>query len=251
MLDTLKVDLVHTGLSEKEASVYLALLQLRTANPQQLARAAGVNRSTTYLALQALQTRALVSCIEKEGKICYVAEHPERLTQLVDAASRAVEARRNKMEDLLPHLMALFQSANDVPRVRFFEGEDALHHAREEMLATRQPMWEVYAADESMVQVAGIRERERLDIARRVREGRLLIAIKPGCDIAPFHPDGFEARSIDYARCPFSGSVTIAGHKLCVITRSSKGMGILVDSHEMTSVFRALFESAWASAKSL
>lgn len=249
MIDELKAHLSSIGLSDKESAVYLALLTLRTANPQRLAEQASVNRSTTYLALEALQKHGLVSSVEKDNKIHYIAEHPERLVQLVDAATREVEARKKCIETALPHLLALFQVSGDAPRVRFFEGAEALQAAREEMWATRASVCEVFAVDEETARVATIKEAERIKLTERIRGGRLLVAIKPGQILPRSHPDAFEVRALDYKQCPFRGSLTMAGNKLCVVTTNASGMGILVDSTELTTVFQALFEAAWASAR--
>lgn len=249
MLEEVKAVLADVGLSAKEASVYIALLQLGSVSAQKIASHAGVNRSTTYLAIDALKRRGLVSAVERDGKTEFIAEDPRRVMALtVDELAR-LEERKDKIKRVMPQLSAIFQSASDRPRVRFFDGEESLHHAREEMIATRAPIWEVYAADERTVKIASIRQKERIDMAKRRLSRRLLVAVKPGCRLAPFSPDGVEVRVMDYDACPFSGSVTVAGDKLCIFTPETSGMGILVDSREIAQVFRALYEAAWSCSK--
>lgn len=248
MLDTLRSHLGSAGLSEKEANIYLALLQTGSATPQVLAERAKVNRSTAYLALASLQKRGLVSSVEARGKQCFVAEPPDRLTRLVDDAVRRVEDGRNKILEALPSLMALFQVADPAPRVRFFEGAEALQAAREEIWATRAPISEIFALDEDMLRVAAIKQEERVKLTRHIRGARALVAIKPGLSFPPRDPDSFEIRLLDFQRCPFRGSLFVAGHKMCIITTHADGMGIMVNHPEITAVFQALFESAWATA---
>lgn len=250
MLDTLRSHLVEAGLSDKEANIYLALLQLGSATPNILAQKTQVNRSTAYLTLSSLEKRGLVSVVEARGKQCFVAAPPDRLAKLVDEAANRVQESRNKIVEALPALSALFQTADASPRVRFFEGEAALQEAREEMWATREPHWEVYAVDEEAVRVAAMKGEERIKLTERMRDGRLLIAIKPGiASIPEFHKEAFEVRVLDYARCPFRGSITLAGQKLCIMTTHADGMGVLIDSPDLTSGFRAMFEAAWHMAK--
>jgi sugar-specific transcriptional regulator TrmB len=248
MLDTLRADLGAVGLSEKEANIYLALLQLGSATPNVLAQKTDVNRSTAYLTLASLQKRGLVSSVEARGKQCFVAEPPDRLAKLVDESVRRVEEGRMKILEAMPALSALFQVADSAPRVRFFEGAEALQAAREEMWATRAPICEVYAADEETLRVSALKEDERLKLTERMRGGRLLIAVKPGVTLPKFHPEAFEVRFLDYARCPFRGSLTLADKKVCIVTTHAEGMGVLIDNPELTTVFRALFESAWHSS---
>ena len=245
MLDTLRSHLGAAGLSDKESNVYLALLQLGSATPTLLAKKTHLNRSTTYLTLSSLQKRGLVSSVEARGKQCFVAEPPDRLAKLVDESVRRVEGARANILEAMPALSALFQVADSAPRVRFFEGAEALQAAREEMWATRSAICEVYAADEETSHVASLKEGERLKLTARMRGGKLLVAVKPGVSIPQFHPEAFEVRFLDYARCPFRGSLTMADKKVCIVTTHAEGMGVLIDSPELTTVFRALFESAW------
>ena len=64
--------LIKFGLSEKEASVYIALLELEVAVVQEIASAAGINRSSTYVVLEALQKRGLVNTNAGRGIKKYV-----------------------------------------------------------------------------------------------------------------------------------------------------------------------------------
>ncbi|MBI3251348.1 MAG: TrmB family transcriptional regulator, partial [Candidatus Andersenbacteria bacterium] len=59
--------LKHLGLKDKEAAVYLAALQLGPSPVQNIARRANVVRATTYVILEDLQKKGLVTHY-KEGK---------------------------------------------------------------------------------------------------------------------------------------------------------------------------------------
>lgn len=249
MLDTLRSHLGSAGLSDKEANIYLALLQKGSATPQILAEQTKVNRSTAYLALASLQKRGLVSSVETQGKQCFVAEPPDRLTRIVDEAVRKVEEGRAKILEALPSLTALFQVADPSPRVRFFEGAEALQAAREEIWATRAPICEIFALDEDLLRVAAIKQAERVKMTQHIRGGRALVAMKPGLELPPRDPESYEIRLLDYHRYPFRGSLFVAGPKMCVITSHAEGMGLMVNNPELIAVFQALFESAWLTAK--
>ena len=248
MLDNIKRSLAECGLSQKEASVYLAMLELGTASVQDIAMKAGVNRSTTYLMIESLQRRGLISNFDKGSKPQLTAENPEKLIAGVVDELAGVEARKQRLQNSLPHLLAMFQSA-DKPVVRFFEGEEALSMIREEVAQTREPFWEVYAVDEPLIALANTRGEERIQTTRRLT-GRALMAIKPGCVPPYFDMRGIETRQIDYHSCPFSGDITITGNKLFILTAQPRGMGIIVESKEVVDIFRALYEAAWRIAKS-
>ena len=69
---------LHTlGFSTKEATVYVALLELGTGTVTQIARKAGINRTTGYDILDSLAAKGIVNVTGKEPKQEYAAEPPE------------------------------------------------------------------------------------------------------------------------------------------------------------------------------
>ena len=57
MSELLIKKLVNYGLSDKEARIYLALLELEAATVFEAARQSGVNRSSAYVVLESLSRR--------------------------------------------------------------------------------------------------------------------------------------------------------------------------------------------------
>ncbi|MBM3205103.1 helix-turn-helix domain-containing protein [Candidatus Uhrbacteria bacterium] len=247
MLEEIKRSLAECGLSQKEASVYLAMLELGEASVQDIAEKAGVNRSTTYLMIESLQRRGLVSQFEDGAKTQLVAENPERLIASVVDELAGVEAKKQKLHEALPHLLAMFRSG-DKPIVRYFEGEESLGMVRQEIGQTREPIWEVYAVDEDLIAGANTKGEERIQITKRLT-GRAMMAIKPGCIPPYFDRRGFEVREIGYDTCPFSGDIVITGEKLFVFTSAPRGLGVIVESKEIVDIVRALYDAAWKTAK--
>ncbi len=248
MIDELKGSLRELGLGQKEADVYLAMLQLGPSSVQEIAEAAAINRSTAYLMIEELQKHGLASTFEKGKKLMFAAENPQRLVSLVVHEFSNVEAKRHRLEMSLPKLLAVFNTRDDKPKIRFFEGEAALEALRDEIHESRDPIWEVYAVNERLIHIANIKGKERIERNRRAIGGRALMAIKPGC-VPPYFDIGrHEARVMSYEQYPFSGDIAITGHCLYVVTMEHKVSGIIVESKEMTSIFRALFEAAWSCA---
>ncbi|MDO8617769.1 MAG: helix-turn-helix domain-containing protein [Candidatus Uhrbacteria bacterium] len=248
MIDELKVNLMELGLGQKEADVYLAMLQLGPSSVQEIADASAINRSTIYPVIDELQHRGLASTFEKGKKVLFAAENPQRLVSLVVHEFSHIEAKRNQLEISLPKLLAVFNTRNDKPRVRFFEGEEALEAVRDEVHESRDAIWEVYAVNERLIHIANTKGKERIERNRRAIGGRALMAIKPGCMPPYFDIGRHEARVMNYEQYPFSGDIAMTGNHLYVVSMEDPIMGIVVESKEMTSVFRALFEAAWSCA---
>src|SRR4051812_11252942 len=91
--------LEQIGLTSKQALVYLALLELGSASVQSIAQKAGLKRPTTYLILDELQQKGVVSLVPQK-KSLFTAESPERL--LSD-----IHRKEEVFKRFLPELLAL------------------------------------------------------------------------------------------------------------------------------------------------
>jgi sugar-specific transcriptional regulator TrmB len=122
-MDTLQT-LKHLGLSEKQAEVYLALLELGESPMTSIAREANLKRPTVYLIIDELILLGLCSEIVKGKKKFYSATHPRRLAEIA-------KFRNDQAEKLVPKLVAL-RNTVEKPRVRMLEGIEGIQTAYEE-----------------------------------------------------------------------------------------------------------------------
>lgn len=249
MLDDIKSCLAEFGLSPKEIDVYLTMLEFGSASVQDIAKKAGVNRSTTYVMIEGLKRRGMASTFDKGKKTLFSAETPQRLRAFLADDLSELQARQHRLEMTLPRLLAIFHAMEDKPRVRYFEGEDALHLARQEMVEAKEPIWELNAVDEPTVQIAKTGSAKRIELSKKVSDARMIFSVKPGVRPAYFDRRGFEVREIDYQRCPFSGALVVVGRKLFIFTTKSIGMGVIVESGEIADIVRAMYEAAWSCAR--
>ena len=63
----MKEKLEKLGFSPKEADVYISLLELGSAVVSDVAKKAGINRSTAYVLLESLEKKGFVSVSEKDN----------------------------------------------------------------------------------------------------------------------------------------------------------------------------------------
>jgi HTH-type transcriptional regulator, sugar sensing transcriptional regulator len=130
-------ELKNSGLSENEAKVYLAALELGETSIYRLAKKSGVKRSTTYLAVETLKEKSLMSSFESNGVVVCYAENPKKIVE-------AMEHKKRDLEKILPELLAFTNLIDKKPKIRYFEGKDAykevfgdvLRYPNSEMLAT-------------------------------------------------------------------------------------------------------------------
>lgn len=123
--------LKQIGLNDKQAQVYLALLELGTASVHPIATKAAIKRPTTYLILDELQAKGLVSVVPRAKKVLYTAESPERLIN-------DLYKKQELVKRFLPNMLALYNAKKDKPQVLLFEGKEAVAGIYEKILLAKQ-----------------------------------------------------------------------------------------------------------------
>ncbi|MFA6160998.1 MAG: helix-turn-helix domain-containing protein [Patescibacteria group bacterium] len=239
------------GLSEKESSIYLAMLELGPASVQDIANKSGVNRATTYVTMEALKRHGLMSTFEKGRKTMFVAESPEHLKRLSSAELRAAQEKAERLQQSLPQFMALFNSASETkPVVRFFEGEEGLITCRELMIDCTEELLNIFAVDEKLIALSKIDERRRLELTS-CNHGRIIVAIKPGLELTKFDHRMWRVREILYEQFPFTGDVMIWENKILFLFLQETPMAILLENKEVHGMMKSMFELLWQQAEPL
>lgn len=109
------------GLSEKEAKIYLSLLQLGPATPYKMAKRSGLKRPTAYVIADELVEKGYAVKAPGE-KHTYIARPPEVIYE--DREEKMLEAKKT-----LPELQALKGGIADRPSILYFEGTEGMKQA--------------------------------------------------------------------------------------------------------------------------
>ena len=102
--------LAQFNLSEKEASVYLAALELGTTSAAAIAKKAGIQRTHFYDISESLINAGFLQRVSKENKQAYAAADPETLIEIE-------EKKIEKLRQTLPECKALDNTAGKKPRI--------------------------------------------------------------------------------------------------------------------------------------
>lgn len=114
------------GLSEKEAKVYISLLQNEDGLVGNIAKETKINRTTVYPILESLSKKGLIAEIEENGNTHYQAEPPERLETFLEKQRVGLEEKSKILEGLLPQFKSMQQESGEKPVVRYFEGREGI-----------------------------------------------------------------------------------------------------------------------------
>lgn len=126
--------LQNYGLSQKEAKVYLTLLELGAAPASTIARRSEIKRATVYTLLNELKKNGFVSeSITKDVKY-YAAISPENLLHHLEQKYEAFKAK-------VPELMQLTEGFTHKPKVQFFEGIEGIKTMYLDLLCSSEPIY--------------------------------------------------------------------------------------------------------------
>lgn len=238
------------GLSDKESRVYTALLEMGTSIVTDIAQKSEINRSTTYVVLEELARKGLVSISDEKAKRQYTAEPPERLIQLLEEQAKNAAKAVNEARHVLPELKSLYTGVGMKPRVSFYEGTEGLVSVYEDTLTSTETI-RAYASIENMHGALG--DYFPAYYKRRASKGISIRSIHPdtpGARERVLH-DKDEARDsalVPHGEYDFSPEINIYDNKLVFMSLREK-FGLIIESEELASAMKKVFELSWKEAK--
>lgn len=243
--------LIDLGLLPKEARVYLALLELGEASAQQISKKALVERPTTYVQLENLYKKGLVSIIEKGKKRYFSPEPPENLLNFFREKLLHFKTLEKELKNILPELNAIYNASPYKPKVKFFEGKKGLKAIQGDLLSSgARQIQEIYSEDD-LFNVFTKQEMENF-ASKRVRKkiyGRAIYIRKKG----PFEKRKYkellvEARFIPKEKFPVKSDIIIYKGKTALASLKEPLVGVIIEDKNIYQTMKTLFELAWIQA---
>lgn len=249
-MDELLRELQHLGLSEKEAYVYIASLELGPASVQDISHKSKINRATTYVMIESLTSRGLMSTYVKGKKRFYAPETPERLRSIIRLQKKELEEKEKELDGVLPMLMALFNVEGAKPQIRYLEGPEGIKSVREIFENLKGEFVQIVPIDE----VEEVQElmRERPHHLRQLTDKQathriLMVTDKTDFSGLPNLPGG-EVRLVPKSKFPIHGEITVRSNHVMLYSYKSSILSVIVISKEIADAVRALFDLAWEGA---
>lgn len=246
--------LIEFGLSEKEAEVYLALLELEIAVVSEISKTANINRSSTYVVLESLKRKGLVSVSGDKKVQRYVATSPEMLSFEAQNKAKKAEDIRNKIGNIVPELKALHKDTKHRPVVRMYEGKQGLINVFEDSLNSKEKIMRVAS---NLENVSKILSRSYLTnyVLRRINLGIKMYGIHPDTKIEQHlikvSPKFDEPMLISQKKYRLLADTAIWDNKIGYMSSEKGGFCISIESKGMSDVMKNIFDLAYEEAKRL
>jgi len=244
-------NLTEYGLSDKEAKMYLALLGLEVGTVNEAAKVAGVNRSSAYVVLEALKEKGLVSVSGDKKIQHYVATSPEVLLYSAESRAQKQENIKDKIADIVPELKALHKDTKQKPKVQVFEGKQGLNYAFMDSLNIKEKLIRVSSSADGLPGQMADYFRKRVENGIRIKGihpitkvDRNFYKILRGLSLK-----SDEAIFIPKEKYNFSANLAIYDNKIAYLSAKNGGGAIIIESEEISSLMKSLFDLAFAEVK--
>ncbi len=234
--------LATLGLSDKQASVYLALVGLGESSAYAIAHKSGLKTPTTYVILKELIEMNIVYTIPRAKKQLFVAMDPKQL--FAKAETRFVDAK-----SMLPSILALVAAPSSAPVTRSFAGRNQLLTAYFETLAVKDSTLRGWLSE-------GAWSEHGLDFflntyrPQRIKQNisnQFIVGDTPVMrEYAEKDAGALKETRIDKNFAPQTDLLIYGGNKI-IIASFYEEMGVIIESQKVHDLLAGIFEAHWAA----
>ncbi len=238
--------LLKLGLSNNETKAYAAALELGVASVQDIARLAGLKRTTTYTVLASLIERGVVGKTTVKGKTKYLAEPPEKLLSII-------KELENDIKKDLPELKAIYNRNEIKPKIIFFEGIEGIKNIFEDTIREKPSEILMWLSDDYFKQLPGysaeyIKRRVALDMhAKRICTVNSIWHRK---NKKHDSDELSETIAVPKELLDTGIEVNIYNNKLAFMN-FQENLGIIIESKAIADAMRQAYNLSWQGAKAL
>lgn len=236
--------LENLGLEEKEAKVYLALLNNGPMLPQHIARSAGIKRTTLYSLFPEMTERGIIKEITQGKRRLLSANSPDDLF-------KEYEEKYKEIKNNITELATIYRMQGLKPKIQIYEGLEGVKKCYADSLNAIKSIsyYQQFLNYHSQIRKWILGEY----VKRRISRNIFSYAIVPE-ESKEFHSNAKEfmreARYIPLKKFHFTIGTLIYNDKVSFIS-CGKGqplVGIIIESKPIAETQKALFDLAWEGA---
>lgn len=235
--------LIKAGLTEKQAKVYLACLELGKTKPSEVAKKAGIKRTTAYGLIDELVNLGLISYSQKGNTKQLKAQDPNSIIELL-------ENRKKEVESVLPELESLYGTYHIRPKIQFYEGQEGIKRIYEDTLKCQsKKICQIVRVKDFLAFPGGDFARDY--IQRRAAKGITAYALHPKSD--DIHDQTYGQPSEQWKRqvryLPpsmfYASMIMLYDNKVAMISTKAENFGFIIESKEFSHTLQAYFDFMW------
>jgi len=245
-------ELQDIGLTNKEARVYLANLELGQSTVQDVSEKAGVNRATTYVILDSLVEKGLASTYEQGKKTHYIASSPDVLEGIFALQKKEIDEKQKYFEKLLPQLQLIDNRQSDKPVIKFFEGKQGMLSSEKEFYGLshsdddgEQLLRTVYPSD----MLKNVLTQEDKEKFRKIRLGKKVNSrsIYTASEELESTPETNRTR-VDNKEFPLAADFSVHRDMVRVVSLGKRLTAVLIKNKDIADTMKSIFDLAREAA---
>lgn len=121
----LKEKLIDSGLSETEATVYLALLENNRLTPARISKITGIKRPTVYAVSEELTKKGIIQKDDSGKTIHFIAGNPHDLLTIIKKERRKLAEKEEQLKSVISEIELIPKNTHySVPKVRVIQEAD-------------------------------------------------------------------------------------------------------------------------------
>lgn len=238
----LKKELEKLNLTDREADVYLALLELGQTSIERISKKSKIKRTTVYDVIESLKDKGLVASLKHKKRALYYAEDPRIL-------GNQLEEKKTVLNNILPQLLAMSSLIDKKPDIKFFEGiegiknvyRDTLEYPNQEIL-----MWgstDMFTHfDEDFAW--------NYCVPKRIENKIWMRAIGQDCEVvrkiqAEDSKNLRQTRIQSFKDLPFDVEIDLYGKRKIGIMSFKEQIGLIIESEKIYNTLKSIFEMNW------
>lgn len=234
------------GFTDSETKTYLAALERGPGTVIHLTRFTQLSRQTTYLAIEGLMERNLMTSLERNGKNFYAAESPTKLLAYAKRHDENMRARLNDLTELIPELD--LKTGGERPIVKMYEGKEGILAMIQEVEETNVKEAYEIADLETLYRILTKDDLKPLR-DKQERAGLRIYGMYAGTGGAPF--TNADARLLPPELWNFHGNISVFGDKALFVSLEGKMHSMIIESKAVANTLRILFQLSAHSLRNI
>ncbi|HRY82469.1 MAG TPA: helix-turn-helix domain-containing protein [Candidatus Moranbacteria bacterium] len=235
-----KAYLIELGLSEQEASIYLALLKIGGSIASKIAKEAGMQRTAVYPILKTLAHKNCILVYFRKNKKFYYAQKPQKLLSVF-------ENKIKGFESIIPFLESAEKKKETIFGLQFVETKEELQQFYLNVLEDYKNksyciVGNVNAWEEGQSEFL---HQYRLDRAKAKIKTKALLTHSS----RRLNPTDNKKYLREFKYLPekyeFNCTMDIFDDKISVVSPNLSSMAVIISIPEMVGIFKAMFEIIW------
>lgn len=231
------------GLENREAKLYVKLLELGGATASELAKHLNILRPTVYDVLNNMIKKGVVNYSISSGKKIFAAVEPKVLQQIIDSKKKLID-------NFMPELNELARTSSTKPEVETYVGAKGLKTIYDDMLAEGKDVYHImnYGEYSKLFQAFFIKNFIKKRVEKKIWFRAVVnhIADKEleKTDLANLR----EIRTLEDVE-QSEATIFFYGDKCGFFTFGEIPVGVIIKNKLLANSFRVMFNILWKQAK--